>query len=86
MFKTFYKSMTVSHSAIDSTNHILQLVSEKMADALARDIIKCELKEEKHLFHNEYQIKLIVATPAEFHRAVAEHARNVQYGYPMIME
>lgn len=86
MFKTFYKSMTVSHSTIDSNNHILQHITEKMAESLARDIIKCELKEEKYLYHNEYQIKVIVATPEEFHRAVTEHARNLQYGYPMIME
>lgn len=85
MFKTLYKSMTVSHSALDSTNYMLEHITAKMADSLATDIIKCELKEKKHLYHKEYEIKLIVATPEDFHKAVAEHARNM-YGYPMIME
>lgn len=78
--------MAVSHSTLDSNDHILQFIAEKMADSLAKDIVKCNMKQENHTYYNEYEIKLIVATPEDFHKAVAEHARNSQYGYPMIME
>ena len=86
MFKTFYKRMSVSHSVLDSSDISRNLILEKLANTLAEDIVHSELKTETGMYHNEYEMRLIVATPEDFHKMVHEQARKLSIEYPIVME
>lgn len=60
-----------------------QDIVDKLAKELAIQIIESNIATQENKFHTEYEISVIVATPNDFYKAIAEHGNDAALGIPI---